>query len=214
MSSTTTTVSMKARSRSGKRGPTSASRPSANAVSVDIATPQPCADERPALNAQVDRDRDDHPGRAPPANGQGEAPPLAQLAEVELAPRLEADDEEEERHQAAVHPVAQVERDARRRRADRERRRPERLVGRRVDVHPDERGDGRGEQDGRAAGLGAQEVAQRRLQAPRPRRPSGEPRGPAARVTATDGGSPPTTESLTTRHVHGDITSWQAIRRA
>ena len=44
-SSTTTTVSMNARSRSGKRGPTSASIPSANAVSVDIATPQPCADE-------------------------------------------------------------------------------------------------------------------------------------------------------------------------
>ena len=52
MSSTTTTVSMNARSRSGKRGPTSASMPSANAVSVDIATPQPCADGRPALKAR------------------------------------------------------------------------------------------------------------------------------------------------------------------
>src|SRR5215213_8728266 len=43
---------MKARRRSGKRGPTSASRPSAKAVSVDIAVPQPCADGRPALNAR------------------------------------------------------------------------------------------------------------------------------------------------------------------
>ena len=45
-------VSMNARSRSGNRGPTSASIPSANAVSVDIATPQPCADGRPALKAR------------------------------------------------------------------------------------------------------------------------------------------------------------------
>src|SRR5438067_5277971 len=51
-SSTTATVTMKARRRSGKRGPTSASRPSANAVSVDIATPQPCADGRPASKAR------------------------------------------------------------------------------------------------------------------------------------------------------------------
>jgi hypothetical protein len=43
---------MNARRRSGKRGPTSASRPSAKAVSVDIAIPQPLADERPALKAR------------------------------------------------------------------------------------------------------------------------------------------------------------------
>ena len=51
-SSTTETVSMNARSRIGKRGPTSASIPSANAVSVDIAAPQPCADGRPAFTAR------------------------------------------------------------------------------------------------------------------------------------------------------------------
>ncbi len=39
-SSTTETVSMNARSEFGKRRPTSASIPSANAVSVDIAVPQ------------------------------------------------------------------------------------------------------------------------------------------------------------------------------
>ena len=49
MSSTTAIVSMKARSRAGKRGPTRASSPRANAVSVDIATPQPCAVDWPAL---------------------------------------------------------------------------------------------------------------------------------------------------------------------
>ena len=115
----------------------------------------------------------------PPIAGQQrqrEPPPLAQLAEVELAPRLEPDDEEEERHQAAVDPLAQVERDAGVAEVDRERRRPERVVRRRVDVHPDERGDRRGEQDRGAAGLRAQELAQRRLEAPRPRRPPGEAR--------------------------------------
>ncbi len=51
-SSTTTTVSMNERSRSGKRGPTSVSIPSANAVSVDIAVPQPCAEPWPAFTAR------------------------------------------------------------------------------------------------------------------------------------------------------------------
>ncbi len=43
---------MNARNRIGKRGPTRASIPRANAVSVDIAAPQPCADGRPALIAR------------------------------------------------------------------------------------------------------------------------------------------------------------------
>ena len=107
MSSTTTTVSMNARRRSGKRGPTSASRPSAKAVSVDIAIPQPPADERPAVEREVDRDGHRHPAD-PRQQRQGEPPPLPQLAQVELASRLEADDEEEERHQPAVDPVAKV----------------------------------------------------------------------------------------------------------
>ena len=45
------------------------------------------------------------------------APALAQLAEVELALGLQPDDEEEERHQSLVDPVAQVHRDRRRRRS-------------------------------------------------------------------------------------------------
>ncbi len=52
MSSTTTSVSRNERSRSGKRGPTSASVPRAKAVSVDIAAPQPWAVEPPALKAR------------------------------------------------------------------------------------------------------------------------------------------------------------------
>ena len=51
-SSTTATVRRNARRRIGKPGPTSASIPSANAVSVDIAAPQPCATSWPALTAR------------------------------------------------------------------------------------------------------------------------------------------------------------------
>ena len=40
-------------------------------------------------------------------------------------------------------------------------------MGRRVDVHPDERRDGGCEQDGRPAGLRAEELAERCLHAPR-----------------------------------------------
>ena len=57
---------MNARSRSGNRGPTSASIPSANAVSVDIAIPQPCADEPAGVEGEVDRDRDRPSRRARP----------------------------------------------------------------------------------------------------------------------------------------------------
>ena len=51
-SSTTANVSRKVRIRSGARRPTRARIPSANAVSVDMAVPQPCADARPALKAR------------------------------------------------------------------------------------------------------------------------------------------------------------------
>ena len=59
---------------------------------------------------------------------------------------------------------------------DREHRRPDAVVRRRVDVHPHERGDGRAEQDRGAAGLGAQEVAERGREVARPRRPRRERR--------------------------------------
>ena len=68
------------------------------------------------VEGEVDRDGDGH-AADPGQERQREPPPLAQLAEVELAPRLQPDDEEEERHQAAVHPLAQIERDARARRS-------------------------------------------------------------------------------------------------
>ena len=94
------------RSASGPaaRLPTSARAiPSANAVSVDMAVPQPYADARPALKAEKMAIGNDHPAEASASTGTAQAAALAQLAQVELAACLQPDHEEEEGHQAAVH---------------------------------------------------------------------------------------------------------------
>ncbi|GAA3712669.1 hypothetical protein GCM10023082_08040 [Streptomyces tremellae] len=92
---------------------------------------------------------------------QRDAAPVAQLAHVELAPRLKADDEEEQRHQTAVDPLAQAERDAEGPDPYGEDGVPDRPVRAGVRVRPHQcRNHGR-EEDGRAARLGAQEVAPR-----------------------------------------------------
>ena len=73
---------------------------------------------------------------------------------------------------------------------DREGRTPDAVVRRRVGVRPCERNDRRHEEDRGAAGLRVQELAQRCLDAPRPRRTPGE--GPGARPRAVLGYSPAT----------------------
>ena len=122
------------------------------------------------VEEEVDRDGNRH-AADPRQQWQRKPSALPQLAEVELASRLESDDEEEEGHQAAVHPFAEPERHPGATHLDRQRRSPHGVVRRRVDVHPHQRGDGRSEQDRRATRLGADELAQRRLEVPRPRRP-------------------------------------------
>jgi hypothetical protein len=79
------------------------------------------------VEGQVDGDRHRHPAEGG-EHRQGQATALAQLADVELAADLEPDDEEEERHQAVVDPLAKVLGDARVPDPDRERRRPDALV--------------------------------------------------------------------------------------
>ena len=64
---------------------------------------------------------------------------LAQLAHVELAPRLQPDDEEEEHHQAVVDPVAQVLGEHVAADADSQLGAPQAAVGVRVDVRPGQR---------------------------------------------------------------------------
>ena len=130
MSSTITSVSRNTRIRGGQPRPTSASTPSANAVSVPMTMPQPCAPGVAGGERQVDQRRRDHPADRGD-DRRGEPAALAQLPHVELAPDLEPDDEEEERHQPVVDPVQQVERQLVVAERDRELRVPELLVGRR-----------------------------------------------------------------------------------
>src|SRR6478736_5611203 len=63
------------------------------------------------IQRQVDRHRHHHPAD-PCEERKEDSPPLAQLAEVELAPGLEPDHEEEEGHQTRVDPAAAVLGDA------------------------------------------------------------------------------------------------------
>ena len=126
-----------------------------------------------AFAAGVEGDVDEH-GEPHAAERRAErgrdAPAVAQLADVELALGLEPDDEEEERHQPLVDPLAQLERDAVVAEADRELGGPDRLVGVRPRrVRPQQGGDRGAQQHERAAALGVQEVAQRRRQVARPR---------------------------------------------
>src|SRR5215218_7082578 len=99
---------------------------------------------------------------------------ISQLAQVELAARLQADDEEEERHQAAVHPVHERLRDPGVSDPDRQGGPPNVVVRAPVHVRPDQSGDRRAEEDGRAPRLGAKERAERRLEAAGPSRPPRE----------------------------------------
>ena len=120
------------------------------------------------VDREVERDRHHHAEEAG-SDGQEEPAAVPQVAEVDLAPRLQADDEEEEGHQAAVDPGPQVAGDAVVAEAEAERRRPEPLVGV-ADVGPQERDDDRGDEDARTAGLGLQERPHRgRELAPSPR---------------------------------------------
>ena len=111
---------------------------------------------------------------SPARNGSVSPAPHPQLAHVPLAPRLQPDDQEEQRHQPGVHELAQVNDHARAADQEGKRRRPELVVGGDADVRPDQGGHGGARQHRGAARLGPQERAQRRLHAPRPGRPPGK----------------------------------------
>jgi hypothetical protein len=137
-------------------------------VSVDIATPQPSAPAPPALTARYSpTGTHDHPEQ-PRRHGQQEAAAVAEVAEVDLASCLQADHQEEERHQAAVDPRPQIAGDAVVAEAEAERRRPQPLVAV-TEVGPHQPGDDGGHEDAGAAGLGLQERPDRRRELAPPR---------------------------------------------
>jgi hypothetical protein len=114
----------------------------------------------PVVEGEVDQHRHSHRHQAG-RERQDETTSLAQVAEVELAACLQPDHQEEQRHQPAVDPGAQVVRRAHRAQAQRELRVPELLVGRGVDVGPEQGQDDTGQEHAGTARLGLQERAQR-----------------------------------------------------
>ena len=129
------------------------------------------------IEEEVDRHRKRHPGQRG-HHRRGHAAPLPQLPHRELPLGLEADDEEEEHHEAVVDPATEVLGDRRPAEVDRQVRGPHRLIRTRPRrVGPDQRGHGRPEEDGRAPGLGGQEIPHGCGEVPAPRRPTGERRG-------------------------------------
>ena len=143
----------------------------------------PAGRPRPAgVEREVDQDRHRQPAE-PGQQRQHRAASLAQVADVELAPCLEADHEEEEGHQAVVDPAVQVLADPVAPDADRELGGPEGLVRRPVDVGPQESGDRGAEEEERAADLGAEKRADGQREVARPDRPAGQRRRRCSRVS-------------------------------
>ena len=89
----------------------------------------------------------------------------------------QAGHQEEERHQPGVHPALPAICQAPCAGPDHQLGVPCRGISGWVDVGPGQRRQGGGQQDRRAARLGAQEPAKRRLQVLRPHRARGKPRG-------------------------------------
>lgn len=96
---------------------------------------RPHDDAPPASATRTRGEREvDQRGRDHPADGchdgRGKPPAFSQLTHVELAPDLESDHEEEERHEPVVDPVEQIERELFVAERDRQLRVPELFVGR------------------------------------------------------------------------------------
>lgn len=147
---------------------------------------------RAVRDGEVDRQRHQHPGQAR-RRRQGDPHALAEFAEVELAPGLQAHDEEEQRHQAAVDPLPQVQGHPVGPQGQRQVGVPDRGVVLGRHVRPDQGEDRGGEQIGRARRLGPQEPQQRRGRAGTARRLPRCPQGregthPVILARAMDGG--------------------------
>ena len=92
--------------------PTRVTTPTAKAMSVATGTPKPST-APPRLISEVDQRRDEHAAECRERR-QRRRPSVAELTVDELAFDLQADDEEEQRHQPAVDPLVQREVERRR----------------------------------------------------------------------------------------------------
>ena len=144
--------------------------------------PRTAADDR-----GVDRRRDDHPADRG-EHRQRRGPTILQLAGDELALDLEADDEEEQRHQAVVDEVLQVLVDAHGPDLDDDLGVPDGLVAVGPPrVRPDQRGGGGDDEQHAARRLGVHEAPDGQRQHPA-NRSSGAPGPAASRSTRPSGG--------------------------
>ena len=150
MSSTIASVSRNSFRLDGTRGPSSASTPTANAMSVAIGIAQPSSPLPPSVDGHEERAPGPPCRRARRSAGSAARLTVAQLAGHELALDLEPDDEEEHRHERVVHPVHQRLGDGEVAGPDGELVVPPARVARGVGVGPHERG-GRGQQQHDAA---------------------------------------------------------------
>ena len=159
-SSTTASVSRKARSATGRRRPTTASTASAKAMSVAMGMPQPVSEPSAIdrVDGHEDARRHDHAADRCSRRDHRLAD-LRERAEDELVLELEPDDEEEHRQQAVGRPDSQREVEVQRDWADLEVHEGEVRVGPRgVGPH---QCDCRGDQQQHAAdGLVAQALAE------------------------------------------------------
>ena len=186
MSSTIASVSRNSRAADGMRRPSRPSTPTAKAMSVAIGMPQPGAAVAAAGDQQVDPGRHQHAADRG-HDGQRRGLGVAQVAVHELVLDLQPDDEEEDHHQGVVDPVLQRLLEPEAAEVDADRGVPERVVRRRPRaVGPDQRRGGGEEQQDRAGGLDAQELAHR------PRDQSGqglvarEVDGPVAQTSSSE----------------------------
>ena len=159
-SSTTAIESSSTRTPDGQRGPTSASTPSANAMSVATGIAHaPSSRGRAARDGERDERGHDHAADGGEDRQRGGAA-VGQFADDQLALELEPGDEEEDGQQPVRGPVAERQVQVQPLRPDRGRRIPDGAIAALGDVGPEQserRGD---QQEPPARGLLTQEVGE------------------------------------------------------
>ena len=110
------------------------------------------------VDRQVEPDRAHHPAESR-EHGKDDPGSLSELADVEFPACLEPDDQEEEAHEPAVDPAAQIQGHRCVTDVYGQAGLPHAVVGGRVDIRPDQRADCSPEEEGGARGLRLQESA-------------------------------------------------------
>ena len=120
------------------------------------------------LGPEVQREEDPRRNDHPPDSGQDRkrrGSRLTKLPHDQLSLDLQTHDEEEERHQGLVDPLAGVLAHLQRPRSERQRRLPDVVIAAWVEIGPEQPDDGRHEEDEASRGLPGNELLQRAARA-------------------------------------------------